>query len=83
MMPVFLQLLLLIYAYRDNHYCSALHFLSGFGVDQLRDDCTDTYWQSDGQLPHLVNIQFRRKTTVHDIYFFTDYKLDESYTPSR
>ncbi|GFG34135.1 hypothetical protein Cfor_08139 [Coptotermes formosanus] len=55
----------------------------GFGVDQLRDDCTDTYWQSDGQLPHLVNIQFRRKTTVHDIFIFTDYKLDESYTPSR
>jgi hypothetical protein len=55
----------------------------GFGVDQLRDDCMDTYWQSDGQLPHLVNIQFRRKTTVHDICIFTDYKLDESYTPSR
>ncbi|KAK7874494.1 hypothetical protein R5R35_001577 [Gryllus longicercus] len=55
----------------------------GFGVDQLRDDCMDTYWQSDGQLPHLVNIQFRRKTTVSDIYIFTDYKLDESYTPSR
>ncbi|PSN57276.1 Anaphase-promoting complex subunit 10 [Blattella germanica] len=54
----------------------------GFGVDQLRDDCMDTYWQSDGQLPHLVNIQFRRKTTVHDICIFTDYKLDESYTPS-
>ncbi|XP_075234963.1 anaphase-promoting complex subunit 10 isoform X2 [Lycorma delicatula] len=55
----------------------------GFGVDQLRDDCMDTYWQSDGQLPHLVNIQFRRKTTVKDICIYTDYKLDESYTPSR
>jgi anaphase-promoting complex subunit 10 len=83
MISIFLQLLLLIYACGDNQYYSALCFLSGFGVDQLRDDCTDTYWQSDGQLPHLVNIQFRRKTTVHDIYIFTDYKLDESYTPSR
>ncbi|XP_046665207.1 anaphase-promoting complex subunit 10 [Homalodisca vitripennis] len=55
----------------------------GFGVDQLRDDCMDTYWQSDGQLPHLVNIQFRQKTTVSDICIYTDYKLDESYTPSR
>lgn len=43
----------------------------------------DTYWQSDGQLPHLVNVQFRRKTTVQDICIYTDYKLDESYTPSR
>lgn len=55
----------------------------GFGVDQLRDDCLDTYWQSDGQLPHLVNIQFRRKTTVKSIYIYTDYKLDESYTPCK
>ncbi|XP_023028239.1 anaphase-promoting complex subunit 10 [Leptinotarsa decemlineata] len=55
----------------------------GFGVDQLRDDRADTYWQSDGQLPHLVNIQFQKKTTISDIYIYTDYKLDESYTPSR
>lgn len=33
--------------------------LSGFGVDQLRDDNLETYWQSDGSQPHLVNIQFR------------------------
>ncbi|XP_017775981.1 PREDICTED: anaphase-promoting complex subunit 10 isoform X1 [Nicrophorus vespilloides] len=67
--------------------CHAIWSLSsckpGFGVDQLRDERCDTYWQSDGQLPHLVNIQFQRKTTVSDIYIYTDYKLDESYTPSR
>lgn len=56
---------------------------TGFGVEQLRDNCMDTYWQSDGQLPHLVNIQFQRKTSVNQIYIYTDYKLDESYTPSR
>jgi anaphase-promoting complex subunit 10 len=31
----------------------------------------------------LVNIQFRRKTTIKEIYVYTDYKLDESYTPNR
>ena len=31
----------------------------GYGVQQLRDGCIETYWQSDGQLPHLVNVQFR------------------------
>nr|SVE87346.1 EOG090X051P [Daphnia similis]SVE87972.1 EOG090X051P [Daphnia similis] len=56
---------------------------AGFGIDQLRDDSTDTYWQSDGQLPHLVNIQFRKKTTIQNIWIFADYKADESYTPSR
>nr|XP_018900999.1 PREDICTED: anaphase-promoting complex subunit 10 [Bemisia tabaci] len=67
--------------------CQAIWSLSsckpGFGVDQLRDDCVDTYWQSDGQLPHLVNVQFRRKTTIRDVCIYTDYKMDESYTPSR
>ena len=35
---------------------------------------------SDGQLPHLVNVQFRRKTTVQSVAVYTDYRLDESYT---
>lgn len=55
----------------------------GFGVQQLRDDCLDSYWQSDGPQPHLVNIQFRRKTTIQDVWIYADYKADESYTPSR
>ncbi|GAB6033267.1 Anaphase-promoting complex subunit 10 [Chamberlinius hualienensis] len=54
-----------------------------FGVDQLRDNCLDTYWQSDGPQPHLVNIQFRRKTTIQDVCIYADYKSDESYTPKR
>ena len=33
----------------------------GNGVELLRDDNLDTYWQSDGAQPHLVNIQFQRK----------------------
>ena len=33
----------------------------GNGVELLRDGREDTYWQSDGAQPHLVNIQFQRK----------------------
>uniref|UniRef100_T1JJR3 Anaphase-promoting complex subunit 10 n=1 Tax=Strigamia maritima TaxID=126957 RepID=T1JJR3_STRMM len=55
----------------------------GFGVEQLRDDCLDTYWQSDGPQPHLVNIQFRKKTTIQNVCIYADYKSDESYTPNR
>ena len=33
----------------------------GNGVDQLRDDNTDTYWQSDGPQPHLINVQVRMR----------------------
>ena len=52
-------------------------------MEQLRDNNVETYWQSDGQLPHLVNIQFKRKTTISNVEVYTDYKLDESYTPSK
>ncbi|KAH6946001.1 hypothetical protein HPB50_011021 [Hyalomma asiaticum] len=45
--------------------------------------CLETYWQSDGPQPHLVNVHFRRKTTIQGICIYADYKLDESYTPNR
>lgn len=56
---------------------------SGFGVEQLRDECMDTYWQSDGPQPHLVNITFTRKMTIKIICLYVDFQLDESYTPYR
>ncbi len=33
----------------------------GNGVELLRDNNTDTYWQSDGMQPHMVSIQFQHK----------------------
>ncbi len=56
---------------------------TGFGVENLIDNCLDTYWQSDGPQPHLVNMQFKQKTKVKDLCMYADYKQDESYTPSR
>ena len=55
----------------------------GNGVELLRDNNLDTYWQSDGAQPHLVNVQFQRKVKVREIALYADYKLDESYTPSK
>ena len=55
----------------------------GFGIEQLRDGNLETYWQSDGPQPHLVSIQFRRKTSIENICIYADYKADESYTPSK
>ncbi|XP_063723255.1 anaphase-promoting complex subunit 10-like [Symsagittifera roscoffensis] len=54
---------------------------SGFGVGQLRDGLTTTYWQSDEPQPHVINIQFAQKTELHCIMIYADYKQDESYTP--
>lgn len=55
----------------------------GSGVELLRDGSTDTYWQSDGIQPHLVNMQFNRRVAVQEVHLYVDYKSDESYTPSR
>lgn len=56
---------------------------AGFGVDQLRDESMDTFWQSDGPQPHLVNITFARKTTIKYVCLYIDYAADESYTPQK
>lgn len=53
----------------------------GNGIHQLRDDNYETFWQSDGPIPHVVNIQFQKKTKVSDIAIHLDIKTDESYTP--
>ncbi|KAL6620759.1 hypothetical protein ACP70R_035898 [Stipagrostis hirtigluma subsp. patula] len=55
----------------------------GNGVAALRDDNLDTYWQSDGAQPHLVNIQFQKKVQLQLVVLYVDFKLDESYTPSK
>ena len=36
----------------------------GNGVELLRDGNKDTYWQSDGTQPHLVDIQFQKKMHI-------------------
>ncbi|KAI9016771.1 anaphase-promoting complex, subunit 10-domain-containing protein [Hyaloraphidium curvatum] len=54
-----------------------------FGIEQIRDDNLETYWQSDGPQPHLISIQFPKKMTVTEVKMYLDYKQDESYTPQR
>ncbi|EOA31521.1 hypothetical protein CARUB_v10014711mg [Capsella rubella] len=55
----------------------------GNGVGTLRDDNIETYWQSDGLQPHLINIQFQKKVKLQLVVLYVDFKLDESYTPSK
>ncbi|KAG2266786.1 hypothetical protein Bca52824_073865 [Brassica carinata] len=55
----------------------------GNGVNTLRDDDLETFWQSDGLQPHLINIQFQKKVRLQLVVLYLDFKLDESYTPSK
>ena len=52
----------------------------GNGVDQIRDERLDTYWQSDGAAPHYINIHFMEKKEISHICIFCDFNGDESYT---
>ncbi|CAD7967133.1 unnamed protein product [Amoebophrya sp. A120] len=54
----------------------------GNGLQQLRDDKVDTFWQSDGFLPHLIDLKFSKKTKISEIYFYLSFREDESYTPA-
>lgn len=55
----------------------------GNGVEQLRDNSLDSYWQSDGSFPHFINIQFLKKTSITKLCLYLDYNLDESYTAKK
>lgn len=56
----------------------------GNGVEQIRDQSTDTYWQSDGvSLPHWIQVHFARRVPISHVCIFLDYNLDESYTPKQ
>lgn len=55
----------------------------GNGVEQLRDNNLDTYWQSDGSFPHKINVQFLRKVEVTKVCLFLNFGVDESYTPKK
>lgn len=41
------------------------------------------HFRSDGAQPHLVNIQFQKKVKLQLVVLYVDFKLDESYTPSK
>lgn len=71
---------------RDIGECGIWNLSSaktGNGVEQLRDDNINTFWQSDGPQPHYAAIQFLKKFRINEIWIYIDYKTDESYTPSR
>ena len=72
-------------------------FKQGHGLDQLRDDNPNTYWQSDGSSDgtpdpnfngdsvhhkvHAITLQFSKKVSLERIMLFCNYHIDESYTP--
>lgn len=56
---------------------------TGFGVEALCYDDPAKYWQSDGPQPHYIDIHFSKRVSVERLSLYTDFGLDESYTPSK
>jgi anaphase-promoting complex subunit 10 len=54
---------------------------AGMGVSQLLDDDTNTFWQSDGAVPHTVTIFFHRQVSLAELALHIDFARDESYSP--
>jgi len=55
----------------------------GLGVEALCEDDPAKYWQSDGPQPHYIDIHFSKRVSVERLSIYTDFGLDESYTPSK
>lgn len=53
------------------------------GLSALLENDPTTFWQSDGDLPHFVEIQFSKLVDISLVCIFTDISLDDSYTPQR
>ncbi|CAD5206274.1 unnamed protein product [Bursaphelenchus okinawaensis] len=57
--------------------------VEGFGINQLLDDRTTLFWQSDGPQPHTITIEFQKYTEISFLLLYLDCKADESYTPQK
>lgn len=55
----------------------------GYDVEQMRDQSTDWYWQSDGTGPHDIMLRFAKCMDIEMVQMYFDYKRDETYTPRR
>lgn len=55
------------------------------GVQYLRDNRADTYWQSDCSretgLIQYITVHLGRPTPISRVSLFLDYSVDETYTP--
>jgi anaphase-promoting complex subunit 10 len=55
---------------------------AGNGVQQLRDNNMQTFWQSDGLQPHLITLEFNKQveksTTASLFLFFSQLELFRS-----
>lgn len=55
----------------------------GCALAQLRHPSPNQFWQSDGPQPHTLTLHFFKLVSIVKIRIYLDFKLDESYTPTK
>lgn len=55
----------------------------GNGMEALRDNSSQTFWQSEGQAPHTITLQFNKEIKITRVDLLVNLQQDESYTPKR
>lgn len=55
----------------------------GCALAQLRHPSPNYFWQSDGPQPHTLTLHFFKLVSIVKIRIYLDFKLDESYTPTK
>ncbi|KAM0676160.1 hypothetical protein GVAV_000123 [Gurleya vavrai] len=52
-----------------------------FGLDELLSTKMSKFWNTDDNLPHFIELSFRKKTYIEEVHLFLSFSDDDSYTP--
>lgn len=51
-------------------------------IENVLNDDPESFWQSDGGQPHIVDIYFNKRVELAMLVLFFGFEVDESYSPS-
>lgn len=51
-------------------------------IENVLNDDPESFWQSDGGQPHIVDIYFNKRVELTMLALFFGFEVDESYSPS-
>lgn len=63
-------------------YWKASSYKAMHPIENVLNDDPESYWQSDGGQPHIVDIYFNKRVEVTLLALFFGFEVDESYSPS-
>lgn len=62
-------------------YWKASSYKTSNPIENVINDDPESYWQSDGSQPHIVDIYFSKRIELALLAVFFGFEIDESYSP--